>query len=507
VSRRFEFALAVAAVASVAPLFAAHFLPFSDMPEQIAVIAILRHWHDPLWHVQKSYVLALADSQYILYHAVGALLTFVTGSAEEANRILLALVGVSFPFALRALLRALGRDDRLSIFAVPVFWGAPLMMGFLPYVASVPLVTWGMAVAVQHARAPSWRRWLGLVLLAFALFYLHVSGYLLFALGAGALTLVFAPARRAPRLLSWLVPSGLVLAAWWLQGSLTAPSANVPRASYAPPATLAAQLPMWAHDVWRSHVDEICAVFFWAAFAVLAALRDPRPEEDPRLARAAWVPVACAALAYFALPYNVGMATMLNTRLATFLVLFMPLVLRPRDGRVTRAALAVVGASAVVGAIDSFVEVRRTAREELGDVDRLIDRVPAGARLLTLPFQAASVHTHWPPWNFIGSYHVARTGGIAALSFADLKHWPIHHHADDTPPAKPHPFWTFAPCLFRNTVDGAYYDYVLVRGAVDPFAGPSGPRWKAVDHEREWTLYERTGEAGVSGPDEGPCAK
>jgi hypothetical protein len=316
------------------------------------VIALLRHWFDPAWHVRSHYALALGDSQYLLYHVAGALLSLVTGSAEEANRLLLAIVGVSFPFALRALLAALGRDERLSIFGAPMFWSAPLMMGFLPYVASIPLVTWGFAICVNHARGPSKKRWAGLALLGFTLFYLHVSGYLLFALGACTLTLVLTPVRRAPLLVSWLAPSALAFAGWWVRGSLASPRSHGPEPHYIPPATLAAQLPVWAHDVWRSHVDEICAVGFWAAFVVLALLRDPRPDADPRLARAAWVPVLCAAFAYIMLPYDVGMATMVNTRVATFVVLFMPLVLRPRDGRLTRASLALVTASALVGSID-----------------------------------------------------------------------------------------------------------------------------------------------------------
>jgi hypothetical protein len=503
VTRTFRLALVATAAASVAPLFSARFLPFSDMPEQVAVIALLRHFFDPAWHVQEHYALALGDSQYILYHVVGALLSIVTGSAEEANRLLLAAVGFSFPFALRALLSALGRDARLAFFGAPLFWSAPLIMGFLPYVASVPVVTWGLAIAVRHARAPSRRRWAGLAVIAFLLFYLHVSGFLLFALAASAMTLVLAPLKRAPRLVSWLAPSAIAFVGWSLRGSVG--GGHGPE--YVPVTALASELPVWAHDVWRSHVDEVCAVFFWAAFAVLAALRDPRPDEDRRLARAAWVPVLCAALAYFALPYHFGMATMLNTRVATFVVLFMPLVLRPRDGRLTRAALGVLAASAIATSVDAAVEIRGAEREELGDVDRLIDRVPPGARLLTLTFHAASSHTHWPPWNFLGSYHVARVGGVASMSFTDLRHWPIHHRAEDAPPPKPRPFWTLTPCLFRNTVDGEYFEYALVRGSVDPFAGPYGPRWQRLDQEREWTLYARVGPAEAEGPDPGPCPK
>jgi hypothetical protein len=42
-SRRWTSALRLAALASVVPLWLARLLPFSDMPEQIAVMATLRH--------------------------------------------------------------------------------------------------------------------------------------------------------------------------------------------------------------------------------------------------------------------------------------------------------------------------------------------------------------------------------------------------------------------------------------------------------------------------------
>jgi hypothetical protein len=63
--------------------------------------------------------------------------------------------------------------------------------------------------------------------------------------------------------------------------------------------------------------------------------------------------------------------------------------------------------------------------------------------------------------------------------------------------------------VYRNEVDGRYYDYVLTRGNVDPFRdAPPGPRWRATVHEKEWTLWEKI--PGAENPawtvqDRGPC--
>jgi hypothetical protein len=490
------------------------------MPQQVAVIAVLRHWWDPSWHVPRDYELALGDSQYILYHAVGAALSLVVGSAERANLVLLTLVGIAFPYALRSLLRALQRDERLAIFGAFLFWSAPLMMGFVPYVASVPVVVWGLALVVRQAGTPSRARSYGLTLLALALFYLHVSGYLLFVLTAPALTITVLAgdrptrqawcraARQTTRRMLWIVPSGLMAVVWGMQGSLARSTAShaAPGIRYIPASAVIQQLPVWAHDLWGSHVDEMCAVAYWGAYLAIAVTGIRAPDRSA-LGRASWLPPACAALTYAALPYNVGLGTMLNTRVALFVVLFMPLLLRPSGHRVTRFALGVVAATTVAGAVNSVYEIARINREELGDVDRLIDRIPAGARVLTLSFRLASPRTHWPPWTFLGSYHVAREGGVAGLSFAELRHWPLHHPASAAPPQKSDPFWTLRPCSFRNSIDGAYFDYVLERGMDDPFAGAPGPSWRKIDEERDWILFEKVPGAVVTteGPDRGPC--
>jgi hypothetical protein len=192
-------------------------------------------------------------------------------------------------------------------------------------------------------------------------------------------------------------------------------------------------------------------------------------------------------------------------------VVFAPLVLTPRPGLAGSLPLVAVFVSHLVGVADSVVEVRRTEREELGDVGRLLDRIPPGARVLTLPVHLTSKHTHWPPWVFLGSYHLAQAGGEAEMSFTRIRHWPIRD-LPATGDARRPLFWTLAPCTFRNAYDGPSADVLLVRSTQDIFRGhPPGPRWRRVDQEREWSLYEREpgGDwpATSDRPDPGPCAK
>ena len=97
------------------------------------------------------------------------------------------------------------------------------------------------------------------------------------------------------------------------------------------------------------------------------------------------------------------------------------------------------------------------------------------------------------------------------MSFTRIRHWPIRDASADQDARRPL-FWTLAPCTFRNAIDGPSADYLLVRAPRDVFRGhPAGPRWRRIDQEREWSLYER--EPGASWPaiadrtDPGPCGK
>jgi hypothetical protein len=486
-------------------------LPFADLPQQVAAIGILQHWWDASWRLHDFYTLNIGDSQYVLYHLLGALLSLVVRDAETANRLLLTFVAVAYPLSSRELLRALGRDERLAAFGVPMFWSAPLLMGFLPYVASVPVAVLGIAIVVRHSQSRTKRRFFSIAVVGVALFAMHVSAYLVFVATSAVVALLLARA-SSWRTLAALVPSIALALAWAARGALSGPVAahDAALVHFLSIREHIDALPVWAHDIWRSKIDEACAMGHWAAFVALLFQRRQAPE-DRALARAALVPFAIALLAYLLLPYNVGPASMLDLRMATFVVLFAPLVLTPHRGWRGALPLAVVVMSSAVGLVNSAFELRSTEREELGDIDRLIDRIPPGTRVLTLPFHLASSHTHWPPWTFLGSYHVARAGGFAAMSFTELRHWPIRDRSDHAAPAPSshRAFWTLAPCEFRNARDGENLDYVLSRGTTDPFASqPPGPQWRALDHEREWTLFERVPDAfwpARDDTDPGPC--
>ncbi len=513
-NRRWTWALRVSALAVVAPFWCVKFLPFADMPEQVAVMSSLRHWFDPAFRVQEYFVFTPGKSQYVLYHLLGAALTVVLGEAERANLVLLTLAGLAYPFALRELLRALGRDERLALFGAPALWNRALVWGFMPYVASVPVVVYATALAVKQEGEPTRRRGVALALLTLALFYLHADAYLLWLVIALGLALVGRRPDRAallslPRRLAYVVPSGVLAVGWALWGNVARrPLVGGGEIAVRPAAETLHDLPMWAHDTFRSHVDEALTVAFWAALLALLFVRRS-PAGPSARERMALVPIFAAALVYLVLPWRMGAGVMLNVRLAVFVILFAPLLLRPAPGRVTSFLLAAVACVSLLVGADAVREIRAAEAEEIGDLDRLLDRMPFGANVLELSFRKTSRASHWMVWQFMGAYHRSRRGGVSSYTFSELVHWPLQFRPGMAPPSKAEFVWTRDSCLYRNEVDGPYYDYVLVRGDVEPFRdAPPGPRYVAVDRELDWVLYQR--EEGESWPawpvpDEGPC--
>ncbi len=544
---RLTWLLAVLGVVTAVPLFVPHYLPFTDLPEHEAVMSALAHWNDPSMRIATTYTLVLGKSQYLLYHVVGAALTVLLGDADLANRALLAGVAMAMPFSFRALLRAYERPEYLAVFAPMIFWNRALQVGFLPYCASIPLLLFGLALVVRRAKLGTDARWprdAGLALLGVVLFYVHVSAYVIFLASAGLLTareLVLAASARGEaqsvrllvtrgvRTLAWLVPSVMAAVYWWTAGKITVQGESLSQDGAIGSMRLTRAIhafPLWTHDVFKGHGDEWCAAGFWIAFIALLLAPVAKSDAAPaapsaapetravalvRRVAAPLLPLACVIALYLSTPYRVGAGSMLNVRLAPILSLFVIGALRapPPSTWITRGAVALTSLATLGMSVNAARVMSTMNRQEMGDVRAMFAKAAPGKRVAIVNFVTDSPHTHFPPWAHVGAYYRVDRGGLVEFSFTALHHWPLHYRDEAKPPpsAIKHPFWEFDPCVFRNEEDGAFYDYLFVRGG-DPFKDePPGPKWRAIAREKSFTLYERTTERYPAWPfpDEGPC--
>ncbi|MBK6697692.1 MAG: hypothetical protein IPG50_36730 [Myxococcales bacterium] len=527
-SRAWTLIFRVIALAGALPLALTKHLPFADLPEHVAVIATLRHWWTPSWRSQENFVVeGLLRTQYFLYDLVGAALAFPLGTAERANFVIVVATAIGFPYALAALLRSLGRDPRLGLFGVLLFWNRALAEGLLPFVTSIPVTLFTLSLVVKRARAaaPLAKDGLRLALLTLAIFYLHLSSYLLFVLAAGVVVVglrrpdapVFwslSGVRQLARGSSWLAPSLLVALLFAASSSVTHPDlregAHAETVRFLPKMHLLGQLPLWMHDFWTTTFDDVFALVAWVGIgtAIVAARSSVRGEVERADGRVAASLVLTVGLLYFTLPTQVGFAFILDLRMAPFVGAFFVLLAAPPPGRWRELSVATVAVAALGLAATSAVEMVRLERDEGRHIDTVLRNLPEGKRLLSLIFDPRSRYTKIAPHLHIGSYYRARYGGLASFSFSELPHWPVRYRKGAAPPAKPIVFWDFDPCQYRNTSDGPYYDFVLVRGRERPFfEGLPGPRFRLIGGARDLRLYERLRDAPfVPGTDlTGPC--
>jgi hypothetical protein len=489
------------------------------VPEHVAAAATLRHWFDPAWHTRETYTLAFGKSQYLAYHVAVALLDVTGKDPILANRILLTLVAVALPFAMRSLVRAYRTDERLALLACPLFWCRPVVIGFLPYVAALPVLIFALSLVVRQRRAPTWRRACALAALSLLVFYLHLSAYAV--LVVVSLVLTALPGRSeeaAPRpwlvtavsSSAWLAPSLIALAAWALMSESDggpALLAHETAVRYVPQSSLGLFFAVWTHDVWISHFDEYLGVGFWLIVVWLGAQRRSAEPAGTWGLAARVAPFACVLILYLVVPFKIGAGAMLNVRLGVLMALLLLVVPRPDPGPASRWAFLLAAVLTVGGAVNAAVHIHRSQRE-LGDFDAVLAQIRPGARVLALHFSRDSEITHSAPWVHVLGYHRLRSGGVASMSFSEMSHWPIQYVPSARPPKKEVLFWDFAPCLFRNSTDGAYYDVIVSRGDVDPLANaPPGPRWRELQPVDKFRIFEKSdGAPREGGLDVGPCA-
>ncbi len=501
-----------ASVAAAVPLLFARHLPLSDLPEHVAAIATLAHYSDASWRSAEYFqVQGVFRTTYLLYHAVGALFATALGSAERANTLLLVLTALAMVPSLAALLRAVRGEERLALVAGPLFWNRALAERLLNYVASIPVALGALALSVRHARAPSRKSALTLGLAAAVLFYLHTSSFAVLLVGATGAAWIFR--RAAPRA-SLAVRFPVAACALLLGPVLVVSNVIAARSGgehagvvrFLPTRLLVLTLFGWMHDVWTSPWDDAAAKALWAlvlAMLLSSAASAGRPRRHRRLA---WFFAALGPLFYFLLPNQVSYAFILELRTAPYIGLLGVLLVAPRRGFVARlAAAGLLGVNVLYGALGA-ASMARFEREEASHFDLVLRNLPPGRRLLTLVFHTPSEHVIITPFVHFGAYYRARYGGVAGFSFSELPHWPVTYRPELAPPKKDVTFWDWNPCLFRNSKDGPYYDFVLVRGDVEPFVDePAGPRWRVIGVAKDWVLYEKTASPYAAGDDRGPC--
>lgn len=469
----FALLFAVVTVGAVLPLWLVPFPPLQDLPQHLAAIRILHSYEDPSFGFAEYFQVDLFRTQYLAYYWVCHLLSYVWDVAT-ANLLLISATLVAIPYALACLLRALGRDPAWALFVVPLTYNPHLILGFLNFLAAIPLMLWGLALAVWQQRA--YRRWRAVLLgcILVVAFYTHVVPFALLAVGVGLLALGSNLHKTGVGLLP-LVPVVPAAIHWLLvspAGQATATAAGLANGrhplGFRTWDRALGQLPVWLSDVFAGNHD-LLVLKLWGTLlvgvgSVGLVFRCRRAPVDglQRLQQRLWPLPFLAVVGYFYAPSAYDWIWPIAERFA-LLAAILVVCLLPRLERVQRT----VALSLLVIVCGAHITVAQQAlrgfSEEVGDIDGAIAAIPPKQRVVGLIFQRDSNHVRFSPFLHYVALYQARKGGVVMFSFAEFPQSPITFRPENRPP-QVRPRWEWLPRTVNPRRDLGYYDYVLVRG-------------------------------------------
>ncbi len=480
----------VVAILASAPAWIVRHPPLEDLPFHVATLRVVHSYGDPAFGFQNDFFLNLTHTQYALYYVVGSLLAYVLGVAYASVGMMCLYLGGTV-LAVRALLMALGKDQRQALFVVPLLVNPMFLTGLLPFMCGMPLMFLALAVTVRHVEKPTRGRGVALGFIAVALFYAHVVPYAIFGVAFAALFPWTRPGKWLPVALP-VVPS-LLAVAWWIGGSSQGKESAgaLSAAFHHPPFVEAmARFPQWSVDVFRDSTDEWHAIALAVVALVAIGLAQGDRDRAKPAARALLViPVVCTIM-YFSTGSMLGDVWLFSERFPVPLLMSLTLLLRmPAGGRgwLVTGLAAAVAVSSTVNVCQHFIAFEK---DEVGSFDDALAVMEPRKHVAGLIYDKNSSIVNDVPFLHFVSYYQAQKGGVVQFSNSGALYWPVRWKDGHYPPpgVRPRLRWEWMPEQVSMQELYPYYDYVLVRGSGwNPPAGSFRP----IFHSAKWSVYQR----------------
>lgn len=477
------------ALAASTPAWIVRHPPLQDLPIHLATLRVVHDYWNPAYGFQQDLYLNLWPGSYVLYYLAGSALALVVG-VERAHVVLMCVYLAGTPLALRELLKAFGKDERLCLFSVPLVFNMMFMMGLLPFVFGIPLMLLAMAAAARYFERPSGSRAVWLGALSLLLFLAHALPFALFGIAFTAMFPWTQPGR-------WLragapVMPSLVCVLLWVALS-SAGRASVAAIGGVAPITLdqkLAGLLGWSIDIFSDTSEETWFVLLVVVAVLASVLAQGDPDRSTMASRGFGLVVLVCMAAYLLLGNQLGDVWLFAERFpAPGFICAIPLLRFPVGwrGRIVLVAVLFVVVGSTVNVCEHFM---RFESDEVGDIDRVIDSMAPRKRVVGLIYDRGSNVVRYAPFLHFVSYYQARKGGVTTFNFASFRHWPYRFRAGHfPPPGTPLRYrWEWTPHLVTLDEIYPYYDYVLVRG--NGFRPPPGT-YHVMCAASRWTVWAR----------------
>lgn len=479
------------AMLATAPAWIVRYPPLEDLPFHESTLRVIHSYADLHYGFANDFSLSFGRTQYVLYYLVASVVSYALG-VRGASIAMMCLYLGGTPLALRHLLIALGKDERLCLLVVPLLVNQMFMFGLLPFVVGIPLMFLALAVALPYVDRPTWRRGIILAALVFALFYTHVVPYTLFGIGFAALFLRSRPYKWVT--VAPVAPS-LAAVGWWISlskvGKESFGALGTATANGAPLSTALAAWPRWSVDVFHDQSNDLyfIALFVLVLLAIGLAQGDS-DQCDPKARALVAIPLACTVV-YFAMGDSLGGVWLFSQRFPVLaLMTTIPVLRMPRGirGAIVTACALMLATLSTVNTCTHFIAFQR---DEVGAFDDALRVMEPRKHVAALIYDKGSAVVNLWPFLHFGSYYQVDKGGVVQFSNAGgFYWWPVQFRPGRYPPpgTRPRVRWEWTPEQVPIGELYPYYDYVLTRGP--GFAPPPGT-FHVVYCDAHWTVFKR----------------
>lgn len=492
-----EALFALLACSALLPLFAFHYVPSQDLPQHVAAVRVLHDFDAAGARFPELFEVSRFSTPYWSVYALAGLLAYAVGPLFGVKAVL-GLSIAALPYSVRALLRALGKPSGYALLALPFGYSAHTLLGFLNFVAALPLMVFGLSLAVRIQRGASRKVQLAFAVLACLTFYTHVAPYLVLVAGS-SLWFLERDLRVSVRRARWLLPS-LLLAVLWLllqQSGRVLVGLDAPEgpaaagAEFQSVAGAIEHLPLWLTDVLREPWGRFCLLGF-VAIAVLTGVLGPLRNTVQTEWRLRCLLLALV-LAYFVLPASYQWVWPINGRVPVIVALLAVAALPAVSARSAKLVATLAGALWFFWLCAVGQAFRGTDAEYAG-LEQVLRSIPEGRKVAGLIFRPTSAHVRFAPFLHAAQWYQAERGGAAMFSFASMPHSPFHFRPEQHAPALP-PRWEWQPHRVAPERDLAWFDYVLSRGAPAELSG-----WSKLSEANGWAVWGHSNDAATEAP-------
>jgi len=501
----FVAVVALLGVATALPIWTNALPPLQDYPYHLAQVAVLLAGDGPGSPFAAHFTTDPGARPYAAFYLAATALARGM-PVELAGRAALSLPALLWGALLVGGLRRSTGPPWGALVLLPLSLGLSHHLGFVNYLWSLPLL--GLALEdLARLAAGEGGRSTGLRLGAWiaALFLTHPFTFLAF-LGLAALRSGMEARSPGARRRAWLaiVLAALAFGAWFAASAAWRGAAGPEGVHWLSIGRSAALLSMPVVGMRGGGEVAWAPLVVWLALGGVlgrAAWKGRHARLGVGASRFWWLATGLAVVATFAAPFRVGHYSYLNARIPD--VAFLALGMAAGGLRLGGAArLAGVGGVAAALAL-AGLQQQRVGRE-LEEVAPLLARIPAGASLLPLVFDATSPELERGVFDpHLHVHHYAHVRARAAVTPYFFRHplAPVRYREGSPPPAPPQ----VRPAAYRlERHDG--YAWLLVRAAPPRFLAYLASGAEEVATSGPWRLLRRRESASAHELEQAPAA-